>query len=135
VRPPFAAYRTISALELLATPVGVAIFGTELRQFADADGRVRVTGHTDSQGSAIVVARGMSTSFPLCCGAMGLVARLEASRLQLDPDWVPRELNQEADDLSNGIFDKFDPELRVPVDQGMVQLLMLDRLMKEGAEY
>ena len=53
----------------------------------------------------------------------------------MDLDWVPRELNQEADDLSNGIFDKFDPELRVPVDQGMVQLLMLDRLMKEGAEY
>jgi len=77
----------------------------------------------------------MSTSSPLCCVAMELAARLEASRLQLDLDWVPRELNQEADDLPNGIFDKFDPELRVPVDLDMVQWQMLDRLMKEGAEY
>ena len=117
-------------MELLATTVGVAIFGNELRQLADADGMVRVTGQTDSQVSANVVARGMSSSFPLCCVAMELATRLEASRLQLDLDWVPRELNQEADDLSNGILDKFDPELRVPVDLGMVQWQMLDRLMK-----
>ena len=77
----------------------------------------------------------MSTSSPLCCVAMELATCLEASRLQLDLDWVPRELNQEADDLPNGIFDKFDPELRVPVDLDMVQWQMLDRLMKEGAEY
>ncbi len=66
---------------------------------------------------------------------MELAARLESSRLQLDLDWVPRELNREADDLSNSIFDKFTPELRVPVDLSLVQRQVLGRLMKEGAEY
>ena len=128
-------YKTISALELLATTVGVAVFAESLEQLRDADGLVRVTGQTDSQVSANVVSRGMTSSFPLCCVAMELAARLEAARIQLDLDWVPRELNQEADDLSNGIIGGFSSQLRVRVDLKNLEWRVLGRLMAEGAEH
>ena len=50
-------------------------------------------------------------------------------------DWVPRELNQEADDLSNGIVAAFTPQLRVPVDLGNLEWKVLGRLMAEGSVY
>ncbi len=115
--------------------VGITIFAGELLAANDTDGMIRVTGHTDSQVSANVVSCGMSTSFLLCCVAMELAARLEASRIHLDLDWVPRELNQEADDLSNGKVAAFSSQHRVPVDLATVEWRLLQRLKAEGAEF
>ena len=98
-----------------------------------SDGMVRVTGQTDSQVSANVVSWSMTTSYPLCCVAMELATRLEAARLQLDLEWVPRATNQEADDLSNGKLAAFTPALRVPVDMRAQECHVLGRLMSEGA--
>ncbi len=48
-------YKTISALELLGTTIGVTVIPKEIGELGDSDGLVRITGHTDSQVSANVV--------------------------------------------------------------------------------
>ncbi len=52
----------------------------------------------------------------------------------MDFDWVPREFNQEADDLSNGLVAAFSPQLRFPIDLGTLEWVF-GRLMAEGAVY
>ncbi len=127
--------KAISALELLTMTIGISVFAADLLWVEDADGLVRVTGQTDSQVSANVVSRGMTTSFPLCCVAMELASRLESARLHLDLDWVPCELNQEADDLLNRIVGGFSPQLRIQLDLSKFERRVLGRLTAEGAEY
>jgi hypothetical protein len=72
-----APYKAISALELLASTVGIAVFAPELVTLRGQDALITVTGTTDSQVSASVVARGMTTRFPLVLVAMELSAKLE----------------------------------------------------------
>jgi hypothetical protein len=44
--------------------------------------------------------------------------------------WIPREENQEADDLTNEVFDKFAPEHRVRVDPLNIPWLVLKDSME-----
>ena len=44
-------------------------------------------------------------------------------------------MNQEADALSDGRIDGFNPALRVPVDLSKMQWLVLDRLMAAGVSF
>ncbi len=85
--------KAISALEFLATTVVVAVFAKGVPAMEDSDGLVSITGQIDSQASAKVVSREVTTSFPLCCIEVELSARLEAARSQLDLDWPPREFD------------------------------------------
>ena len=61
--------------------------------------RVSLPALANNMGSNQVIARGMSTKFPLCVVVMELAAQLDARQLHLDAAWVPREFNQDADDL------------------------------------
>ena len=93
--------RTISALELLATTLGLVLLSpSKLAQ--GTLGTVVVTGLTDSLVSSSVPTRGMSTKFPLCVVSMELAAQLEARGAELLLGWIPREVNAEADRLAHG---------------------------------
>ena len=94
-----------------------------------------VTGLTDSQVSQNVVVRGLSTSFPFCCVAMELAVQLEKRAARLNLEWCPRELNQEADDLTNGKFEAFDPNKRVEVDLGTLPFVVLPDILAEGTAF
>ena len=98
-------------------------------------GSVTVTGFTDSQVSASVVTRGLTTSFPPCAVAMELAAQLEARNAELLLEWVPREVNAEADRLAGGRTAGFDPELRVRANLGQVRWLVLDRMLAAGKAF
>ena len=76
--------------------------------------------------------RGMSTKYPLCVVSMELAAQLEARGAELLLDWIPREVNAEADQLANGDTRGFDPALRVHAEVHQIRWLVLDRLMKAG---
>jgi hypothetical protein len=128
-------YKTISALELLATTLSLIVFGPSLLPQDHADATVAVTGFTDSQVSANVVVRGISTSFPLCCVAMELAVQLERRGARLELEWCPRELNQEADDLSNLKTGAFRPELRVDFDPLELPFIVLPKLMRDGSGF
>jgi hypothetical protein len=101
---------SISSSELLASLVGVILL---VPPEAPGTGTMMITGLTDSQVSASVVARGMSTAYPLCCVAMELAAQLEQRGLDLTLEWAPRDRNVEADSLADGRFEGFSPGRRV----------------------
>ena len=126
---------TISTLELLATTLGLVLLAPTELQTPGVAGGVTVTGFTDSLVSASVVTRGMTTSFPLCVVAMELAAQLEARSAELLLEWVPREVNAEADRLADGDSRGFLPEHQVKAAFGQVRWLVLDRLMSAGVAF
>ncbi len=66
---------------------------------------------------------------------MELAAQTERHNLRLSIDWSPRDLNAEADDLSNNITAAFTPSLRINLDLASLPWLVLPGLMREGAEF
>ena len=127
-------YKTISSLELLGTAYALAGFGERRLPRNHGDGLVTVTGFTDSAVASNVLVRGMSTSFPLCVVAMEVAMRLERLGARLNLEWVPRELNKEADALSNGEFGAFSPECRIDPVAGTKWLVLSD-LMAAGTAF
>ena len=93
-----------------------------------ARGIVRVAGLTDSTVAASVIGRGATTSFPLCLLAMEVSAQMEERGVALSLEWAPRELNQEADALSNLVFSGFTPANRVHLDPARLPFLVLPEL-------
>ena len=108
-------FRTIAAAELLAVTVAVMAFndGAHWRQ---ADGRFSITGFTDNSSNSFVVDKYLSTKFPVSLVLMELAYQLGSMEVSLNLHWIPREQNEEADDLSKGRFEKFDPNKRIQVD-------------------
>ena len=125
-------FKTISALERLATVVTLILFrpaaepGTRLRSL------VAVSAHTDSMVATHVLGRSLTTSFPLCLVAMEAAAQLEGRRMDLSLDWVPRDANAEADALSNFKFAGFAAENRVECDLGTLPFLVLHKLLADA---
>ena len=127
--------RTISALEMLASTVALMLLPGVADGLRQKRGTVWVTGFTDSQVSANVVRRGMTTSFPLCCVVMELAAQLEARDAELILEWAPRDLNAEADALADGRADGFDPALRAEARMEDLPWMLLPALVKAGADF
>ena len=57
----------------------------------------------------------MSVKFLLAPVLLELYIQLRKKGMELRLDWIPRDLNSEADALSNMNFDGFDPALCLPV--------------------
>ena len=66
---------------------------------------------------------------------MELAAQLEDKNWRLEMQWSPRELNSEADALSNGDHAGFDPKRRVHLDLSQVKWKVLDKLMAHGLAF
>ena len=82
---------------------------------------MRITGDTDNKGNSFAVSRAMSIKWPLTVLLVELSEELRHERVSLALDWVPRDENQEADDLSNMKVDGFSPERQIHVKgQGLV---------------
>ena len=129
-------YRVVSALELLASTMAILLFGPKIALPSGGTAVAVLTGHTDSMVSTHVVARGMSTSFPLCVVAMEMAAQLEARGTVLHLEWAPRTHNQEADDLTNEAFGAFNPRHRIHVeDWTKLPWLVLPTFLAKGMEF
>ncbi len=61
-----------------------------------------------------------------------LPKELRLSELQLDLSWRSRDLNEEADDLTNSNFIRFDTERRIQVDASKLEWKILPILDKEA---
>ena len=66
---------------------------------------------------------------------MELSEQLRRRGLQLRLNWIPREGNQPADDLTNEVYDRFDESLRVQASWSTLKFNVLSDLMKEGLQY
>jgi len=102
---------------------------------AAGPGSIGLTGLTDSQVASKVLARGMSTTYPLCCVAMELAAQLERRNLDLELEWIPRGANAEADKLADGCTQGFSTELRRGTTLDALPWLVLPGLLEAGAAF
>ncbi len=125
-------YRNIAALEAYGVLLSIIAFAPSLP--ADAKTKVRLQGLTDNLANSFSITRLMTTKYPLLAIIMEIAAQCEARNLVADLEWVPRELNDEADALSRGIFDGFDPRLRVPVDLDLVPWRVLPLMLEQGQQ-
>ena len=133
-------YKTIMALELFASLLSVMLFGDEaLAKEGEVTSRTSATlvlgGLTDSAGVTGVLSKGASSKFPLCLIAMELATQLDARGARLEASRVPRELNQEADDLTNEKFTDFDEELRIHVNVSKLRFKVLGAMESAAADF
>ena len=103
--------RLNASLELLATLVAVKLWMPYNPKGSSAKCWIR--GKTDNLGNSYAVAKWMSTKFPLTVLVMELSESLRLGNCCLTLDWLRRDKNQLADDLSNMKFDSFDLNQRV----------------------
>jgi hypothetical protein len=128
--------RTIGASELLATMLAVHLFLPLTEQLpAPTKGTVQCRGETDNQGNTYIVAKMMTTSYPLSAVLMQLTSMLGARNLWLGLDWIPRESNEEADALTNDEFSGFDDSKRIAVSWSDLPLDVLEALLQEGESF
>ena len=66
---------------------------------------------------------------------MELSCQLEHLGARLAMEWCPRELNEEADRLSNWNCEGFEEANRISLDLNKMNWFMLDRLMELGIEF
>ncbi len=126
-------FRAIASLEALAVLTALVAFGDRFPRYAD--GTVVIPGITDNRGNRYAVTRLQGSRYPLCAVVMEIAAQLEHRGARLELAWAPRELNQEADALSNGVTSGFDDRLRVDVNLGATPWLILDRILIAGQDF
>ena len=76
----------------------------------------------------------MSTRWPLCLIVMELAAQLASQSVDLTLKWRRRDVNVEADALTNHEFEGFNPKTRVLPDLEGVKWLVLPWLEKEATK-
>eukprot|EP00973_Karenia_brevis_P007306 988799-Karenia_brevis.AAC.1 len=63
---------------------------------------------------------------------MEVAHQLTARNAEITLEWVPRDQNQDADDLSQGEFERFDPKKGVEVD--ISEFEVMRKMMLSGKE-
>ena len=124
----------VASLEALAALVAVITL-TPSSAAAPSRGTVLLPLMTDNRGNSFALARLMTTKYPLCLLVMELAANLEARGLLLEAGWAPREWNVEADALTNGNCDGFDPARRVHFDMPSHRWLVFSDLLAVGRKF
>ncbi|CAE8707868.1 unnamed protein product [Polarella glacialis] len=122
--------RVIAALELLGNLAAIMVFGDSWPR--GRRGKCIGTGISDNLGNTYIVAKGMTTKYPITLILMEVSEQLRSRGMEMSVTWKRRDENQEADDLTNLVFDKFSPELEVKVDPLNLKWLVLPGLMKSS---
>ena len=125
--------RVIASLELLATLVAVRLWTEGLGH--PGLGTCWIRAGTDNQGNTYAVNKLMSTKFPLTLLVLELSETLRRRGCELNLEWIPREFNQLADDLTNEDFTKFPMDRRVKGVGGDTKWYVLDQLMSKSNEF
>jgi hypothetical protein len=98
--------------EMLATMAALILFDSGSNASSTL-GWATVTATTDNQANSKLADKLSSSKVPLMFVVMQLSILLAKKRVFLDLRWQPREMNSDADDLTNNRFDKFSPSLRI----------------------
>ena len=127
-------HRTIAASELLAVTLAVMLFGTEAR-WGCKHGRLVLSGFTDNSSNAHLIDKYLSVKFPVSMVLMELSRQLSDLQSELQLHWIPREQNEQSDDLSKGKFDAFDPKKRIVVDLETLPFKVIPKLMEHAMKF
>lgn len=122
-------FRAIASLELFATLVSLVLFKP-----ACYKGSMKISAGTDNLGNTHLIARLMSTKFPLCAILMEVAAVLMDGNHDLQLEWLPRLQNQEADNLTNEIFHGFSEDRRLRFRMEEYEGLVLQAMLNLGME-
>lgn len=123
----------LSILELVASTVALMVFGPS-GTWRKGAGRIAVTGFTDNLSNSYLLDKFLTTKFPACLVLMELSKQMDKYDLDLSLTWIPREQNEESDDLSKERFQKFDVKNRVEVNFATLDFLVLRRLLDAATE-
>ena len=124
--------RVIAALELLGTIVSIIYFCEP--QSATTKVSFKMTGATDNQGNSLAMIKMMSTKWPLTALIMEMSEQLRKRNAELHLRWVRRTENQEADDLTNGNFERFDMHNRIHINAAEIPWEVLGWVMAASQE-
>ena len=127
-------HRTIAASELLAVTLAVMVFGPESR-WRCKHGRLVLSGFTDNSSNAHLIDKYLSVKFPVSMVLMELSRQLSDMQSELQLHWIPREQNEQSDDLSKGKFDAFDPTKRIMVELEALPFKVIPRLMEHAMAF
>ena len=125
-------FRQIAALEALALLVGFMVFVPLASATTAGRAMAELPAWTDNRGNSFALSRLATTKFPLVCLAMELALQMRARGTRLAVQWAPRDLNEEADALTNLKFEGFTPDLRIPVGLAEVEYQGLRDFLKVG---
>ncbi len=126
-------FRAVAALEAVAVLIGLVVFGPHLTR--DSDQLYSMPSLTDNKGNQHTITRLQSSKFPLCAILMEIAARSESLGIRLAVEWIPREMNAEADKLAGGQFTGFNPSLRQVIHWPSIHWLVLDWVLEQGTAY
>ena len=101
---------TISSGELLGTMFATHLF---VPKSLASKAVCRFTALTDNQGNTYIPHSHLTTKWPLAAVWMQFSLHLASKDLELQLEWLPRELSIPADDITNSDFSKFNPDLRI----------------------
>ena len=128
------AYRVIATLEALGLLLALLAFGPR-ESLNNTALKIQVPALTDNKENGYVINKLMTTRFPLCTIVMALAAQAEMRGVRMEAEWTPRELNQEADDLSNFLTGRFDPHKEVKINLKGQSWLVLPELLAAGQQF
>ena len=124
-REPF---RAIASLGMLATLVGLVVFGL------GAEGRASLSCSASTDNLGRVLRRWLTTKYPLSCFVMEIAALLAKANVELNLLWLPRLQNVEADALTNSDYRGFNPDLRQKFCLEEYDGLVLKQMLAAGEE-
>jgi len=127
-------FRVVASLEALAVLVAVLTLTSPIAG-SSGRGTVIMPLMTDNRGNSFALSRLMSTKYPLVLLVMELAVALEERGLALSAEWAPREWNAEADAITNGRFEGFAEENRIPFDMLTFPWRVLDNLLSDGRQF
>ena len=90
---------------------------------------------TDNISNEHLMRKTSTTRWPLTLVNMQLSDRLMAAGLRLTLRWRPRDENELADRLTNGIFTDFDPKLRVACTLADLDMKLLKKLWESRGDF
>ncbi|OLQ11786.1 hypothetical protein AK812_SmicGene4399 [Symbiodinium microadriaticum] len=119
-----------ASAELLATLAALHAFGHLEVNAQRRIMTVEVLAQTDNKANEGLAKKGSTTRWPLLMINMQLSHLLMKASLRLTLGWRPRDQNQEADALTNEVFDLFDDQHRISLQYADLPLSFLHSLYK-----
>ena len=121
----------ISTLEALAILISLKLRFGDAPDYDDTK-VVIVPSITDNRGNGAVLNKLMTTRFP--SSALLMEMGMKARCMRAIVEWAPREFNNEADQLANGITDSFDPNRRIHVSSQTLTWNILPTAIQAGRD-
>ena len=129
-------FRTIASLEMLGSLLGIMLLLSDSNGSEDHfGGSISVGGLTDNIGNRFVLARMLTTKWPLLAFLSETSAQLEARKIMFELSWVPREQNAEADAITNGDFGWLSAGKQVATKMCELPFIILPEMLSQGEAF